>query len=87
MKARERFDFLEANAAILELISKQYGTDSKEHSALKNAGIALWFVVMEEYERFKAYLADFDKDRDLTPEERARLIKMGFDPDADPESI
>ena len=87
MNAKERFDFLETNAAILESISKQYGIDSREYSALKNAGVALWFVVMEEYERFKEYLADFDQGRDLTPEEKARLIEMGIDPDEDPESV
>jgi hypothetical protein len=86
MSTKERFDFLESNAAILESISTQYGIDSKEYAALKNAGIALSFVVIEEYERFKKFLADFDEERDLTPEESARLIEMGIDPDVEPES-
>jgi hypothetical protein len=86
MKAKERFNFLEKNAAILESISGQYKTDSAEYAALKNSALALSFAVIEEYERFAKYLADFDEDRDLTPEQRTRLIELGIDPDADPES-
>ncbi len=85
MSAKERFDLLDKDASILESISKKYEVDSKEYSALRHAAIAFGFVLTEDYERFKEYLDNFDKD--LTPDQRARLIGLGIDPDADPDSI
>jgi hypothetical protein len=81
MRAKERIDLFEEDSKVLESISKNYAADSKEYSALKHAAIALWLALTADRERFKEYIRNFDGD--LTQEQRAHLISIGIDPDAD----
>jgi len=81
MRAKESIDLFEEDSKILESISNNYAADSKECAALKHAAIALWLALTADRDRFKEYIANFDGH--LTQEQRAHLISIGIDPDAD----
>ncbi|MGB6484818.1 MAG: hypothetical protein WBE86_15135 [Candidatus Acidiferrales bacterium] len=78
-----RIQVFEEDSRILEAIANQYGEDSKEYAALKCAAIALWYVLAEDHEKFREYIAKFEGE--LTPEQRAHLLSMGIDPDSSPD--
>jgi len=79
MNLKNRIHLFDEDSRILEGIAKQYGEGSREYAALKHAGIALWYVLAEDHEKFKGYVAKFEGE--LTPAQRAHLIQMGIDPD------
>lgn len=79
---KERILNFEDDSKVLERIAKSYPEDSAEYTVLRRAAIALWYVLREKNSDFEAYFANFD--RDLSPEERRELQRMGIDPDSDP---
>jgi len=83
MNLKDRIAAFENDARILERIASQYSDTSTEHSALKRAAIALWYVSTTNWEAFTEYVAKFEGD--LTPEQRSHLRAMGIDPDHDPD--
>ena len=74
----------EEDAKLLESIASRYDDSSKEHAAIKRAAIALWYVLTNDYDRFKDYVEKFEGD--LSPEQRADLAALGIDPDLDPDA-
>ena len=78
---KERIHLFEEDSKILESIASKYDESSKEYAAVKHAAIALWYVLAENHDRFREYAIKFEGD--LTPEQRAHLVAMGIDPDAD----
>lgn len=85
MNLKERIFSYQQEAKILESVASHYAEDSKEYATIRHAAIALWYVLTEDYERFRDYAKNWAEAADLTPEQRAHLIAMGIDPDADPE--
>jgi tryptophanyl-tRNA synthetase len=83
MDIHEKVQHFEDDSKTLENIANQFGQGSKEYATLKRAAIALWYVLTEDHERFRQYVDKFEGD--LTPEQRARLVAMGIDPDRDPD--
>ena len=84
MNLKDRIKLYEGDAKLLESTASQYDESSKEHAALKHAAIALWYVLTNDYDRFKDYVEKFEGD--LSPEQRAHLAAMGIDPDLDPNA-
>jgi hypothetical protein len=84
MSMKERIDLFDEDSKLLESIAERYEVGSKEYSAVKHAALALWYALTEGHDRFMEYIANFEGD--LTQEQRASLIAMGIDPDADPSS-
>jgi len=82
MLMKQRIELFEGDSAILESVAAHYSEDSKEHTALRHAAIALWYVLTEGHEKFRDYVTKFQGD--LSPEQRAHLVEMGIDPDSDP---
>jgi hypothetical protein len=82
MTLKNRVDLFDSSAKILELVANRYDEDSKEYATIKQATIALWYVLTEDYERFREYVKKFQGE--LTPDQRAHLVSMGIDPDVDP---
>jgi hypothetical protein len=82
MKMKQRIHLFEEDSKILEALATQHAESSKEYAVLKRAAIALWYVLAEGHEKFKAYVDKFEGE--LSPEQRAHLIEMGIDPDSDP---
>ena len=80
---RKRHGLFEEDARILEEIATKYGEESREHRAVKHAAIALYYVMFQDYEGFQDYVKKFEGD--ITPDQRARLIEMGIDPDRVPD--
>lgn len=67
---------LESIRATLESISTTYPTHSPEHQALKIAAHALLFA---QHETLREKFFHQISERDLTPNELARLKSMGLD--------
>jgi hypothetical protein len=82
MSMKERIHLFEEDSKILETIANQYAAGPREYVAVKHAAIALWYVLVEDHERFKDYVVKFEGD--LTAEQRAHLAAMGIDPDSEP---
>lgn len=80
---RRRLTLCEKDAAILETIANGYEENSAEHLAITHAAIALWYALMDDPIRFRRFVRKFQGD--LTPAQRAHLISMGIDPDAEVE--
>ncbi len=72
-------DLFEEDSTVLGELSKLHDENSKEYLALKHAGIALWYVLMEGHDKFKEYIATLGSG--LTKEQRLHLADMGIDPD------
>jgi hypothetical protein len=70
----------EEDSRILERLANQHGEGSKEYAALKRAAIALWYALAEGHDSFQKYIDEFEGE--LSPEQRARLIGMGIEPDS-----
>lgn len=81
MTMKERIDLFEEDSKILEMLASQHGEGSREYAALKRAAIALWYALAEGHDKFQQYIDKFEGD--LSPEQRADLIRMGIDPDRD----
>jgi hypothetical protein len=71
----------EEDSKILESIAMRYGPESKEYAALMHASMALLFVLTEGNEKFMEHIVAHESG--LTPEQRAHLLGMRIDPDAD----
>jgi len=82
MNLKQRIGLFEEDSKILEAIAGQYGNESREYAALQHSAIALWYVLAEDNEKFKEYVAKFQGD--LSPEQKAHLAEMGIDPEVDP---
>jgi hypothetical protein len=78
---KERIQSFEDDSKVLERIASSYSEDSAEYKVVRRAAIALWYVLREKNSEFESYFASFD--RDLSPEERQELQRMGIDPDSD----
>ena len=85
MNMQDRIRLFDQDAQLLELAANQYAEDSKEYAAIKHATIALWYVLREQYEPFRSYVTKFQGD--LTADQRAHLVALGIDPDADPDDL
>ena len=64
----------EDNAAVLGELAQQFDENSKEHTALKHASIALWYVMLEGHDQFKAYVSKLER---VTAEQKAHFAEMG----------
>ncbi len=71
-----RFEYAEKHTATLHRVATGYEIGSAEESALRLAGFALLFVVMEHFDEF----AEFLRGKELTAEQRAHLDKLGLKP-------
>lgn len=78
MGASERFTEYEKKAQTLEGIAKQYSEGSNELATLKEAALALCFVITVRYEEFQAYLAKIN--RPLTEQEENHIRRLGLEP-------
>jgi hypothetical protein len=81
MSQKDRLEMFEHHAAILERVAKQYTEGSAEHSAIRQAAIALWYALSQHGDDFLARLDQWERG-DLSPEQVAHLKSMGIDPDA-----
>jgi hypothetical protein len=79
---KQRVEQFENSAKILQSVASGFDENSKEYAAIKEATIALWYVLAEDHERFQEYVNKFHGE--LTPEQRAHLVSLGIDPDVDP---
>jgi hypothetical protein len=85
MGLKERLKLYERQAAILENVAKQYPEASAEYGAVRQAAIALFYVLSQPQDDFLKYLEKWDQG-ELTPKQEAHLRSMGIDPDAADES-
>jgi hypothetical protein len=81
MNLKDRLSLYERQAAILEGIAKQYAETTAEHSAIRQAAIALWYALSRPQSDFLDYLEKWNRG-ELTPQQEAHLRSMGIDPDA-----
>jgi hypothetical protein len=66
----------EEDSKLLESIARELPADSAEQIALRRAGYALFYVATRHSRDFQAFIVDCE--RDLSPEERANLKKLGL---------
>jgi hypothetical protein len=74
MDLKARMKLFEDNAAVLGELAQQFDENSKEHTALKHASIALWYVMLEGHDQFKAYVSKLER---VTAEQKAHFAEMG----------
>ena len=85
MSLKDRLKLYERQAAILENVAKQYPEASSEFGAVREASIALFYVLSQPHDDFLKYLEKWNKGG-LTLQQEAHLRSMGIDPDAVDES-
>jgi hypothetical protein len=81
MNLKEKLDTYERQAAVLERVASQYGEGSVEHTAIRQAAIALWYALSQHGDDFLTRLDQWNRG-DLTAEQVAHLKSMGIDSDA-----
>jgi hypothetical protein len=74
MNLKARMRLFEDDAAVLGEMARQFDENSKEHQALKHASIALWYVMLEGHDQFKAYVLNLER---VTAEQKAHFSEMG----------
>ena len=79
MSTKELLDRLRTSSAILETVARGYLEQSPEREAVEFAARGLVFACTDAPERFAAFLKDFDAD--LTPEQKANLVRLGIKPE------
>jgi hypothetical protein len=74
MDLKARMKLFEDDAAVLGELAQQFDENSKEHTALKHASIALWYVMLEGHDQFKDYVSRLER---VTAEQKAHFAEMG----------
>jgi hypothetical protein len=81
MKMKERIALYDRQAPILEKVAESYPERSAEHQAVRQAAIALWYVLSGQHGDFLDYLRKWECG-ELSSEQEAHLRSMGLDPDS-----